>query len=156
VMLLLPASDVVAGARIVAAAIFLLAGLALLRRRTPGCASRACGRRRLPPLLRGVAWAAMPCGLLYAAVTLAMLSGGARAGAQLLAAFALGTLPLTGGAALLLARMRVSTLRLRRSAAMALILASVGSSMIAFSTPLAAWCEGASALPRHVPAELND
>ncbi|GAA4429635.1 sulfite exporter TauE/SafE family protein [Acidovorax lacteus] len=39
----------------------------------------------------GVAWALMPCGLLYSALLVAALSGGALAGAGVMVAFGLGT-----------------------------------------------------------------
>ncbi|MGE6212236.1 sulfite exporter TauE/SafE family protein [Comamonas aquatica] len=41
-------------------------------------------------LLAGIAWALMPCGLLYSAVLVAALSGGAVAGAGSMVAFAVG------------------------------------------------------------------
>ena len=41
-------------------------------------------------LAAGFAWALMPCGLLYSAVLVAALSGGAWQGALSMAAFALG------------------------------------------------------------------
>jgi sulfite exporter TauE/SafE len=41
----------------------------------------------------GLVWGWLPCGLVYSMLTLALLSGGAAAGAGLMAAFGLGTLP---------------------------------------------------------------
>jgi sulfite exporter TauE/SafE len=50
------------------------------------------GRYRIgAPLALGAAWALMPCGLLYSAVLLAALSGGAIDGALTMAAFAVGS-----------------------------------------------------------------
>ena len=42
------------------------------------------------PLVLGLVWALLPCGLLYSAVMLAALSDGVWQGAQVMAAFALG------------------------------------------------------------------
>ncbi|MGI9134463.1 MAG: sulfite exporter TauE/SafE family protein, partial [Rhodoferax sp.] len=43
------------------------------------------------PLLMGVVWALLPCGLLYSALLVAALAGGPSAGAGVMALFALGT-----------------------------------------------------------------
>lgn len=55
-------------------------------------------RIELPPSLsllgRGLAWAALPCGLLYSVLMLAALSGSAASGGLLAGAFALGGTPL--------------------------------------------------------------
>jgi sulfite exporter TauE/SafE len=49
----------------------------------------------------GLAWALMPCGLLYSALLLASLSGGAGQGAATMAVFALGgALALVAGPAM--------------------------------------------------------
>lgn len=45
------------------------------------------------PWLNGMAWGCMPCGLLYAVLPFALLSGAAWSGALLLLLFGLGTLP---------------------------------------------------------------
>ena len=50
--------------------------------------------RRQTPLLVGLLTGLMPCGALYAAWLCAMSSGSAARGAQLMLAFALGTVPL--------------------------------------------------------------
>jgi sulfite exporter TauE/SafE len=92
--------------------LFNLAALALglvllLRARQPAWLERVASavwqrvrRKKLPaaPFAVGVVWALMPCGLLYAALTVAALSGGAADGATVMALFALGS-----GAALALA-----------------------------------------------------
>jgi uncharacterized protein len=44
-------------------------------------------------LLRGVVWALLPCGLIYAALPLALAAGDAAGGALTLGAFAVGTMP---------------------------------------------------------------
>lgn len=57
------------------------------------------GRRFLPVTRRrsalaiGLLWGWLPCGLVYAALALALVSGGARQGALTMLAFGLGTLP---------------------------------------------------------------
>jgi sulfite exporter TauE/SafE len=57
-------------------------------------AARALGARTLRgTFFAGMLWGALPCGLVYGALTVAAFSGGAAAGAGLLAAFGLGTLP---------------------------------------------------------------
>jgi sulfite exporter TauE/SafE len=69
-------------------------------------------RPLLPPptpahaALLGLAWAAMPCGLVYAALALAMLAADAVSGAALMLAFGLGTLPNLIAVDLALARAR--------------------------------------------------
>ncbi len=56
-------------------------------------------RRVYPPrsgvqaLVAGVAWGWIPCGMVYAALPLALVAGGPLAGALVMAAFGLGTLP---------------------------------------------------------------
>ena len=52
--------------------------------RQAACASFAA------PLVLGLVWALLPCGLLYSAVMLAALSDGVWQGAQVMAAFAMG------------------------------------------------------------------
>ncbi|MCF8209970.1 MAG: sulfite exporter TauE/SafE family protein [Rhodoferax sp.] len=49
------------------------------------------GRGQLTPLIFGVIWALLPCGLLYSALLVAGLAGSAVAGAAVMALFALGT-----------------------------------------------------------------
>ena len=53
-------------------------------------------------LLSGLLWGLMPCGMVYAMLATALVSGGALQGALLMLAFGLGTLPmlLAAGAAL--------------------------------------------------------
>lgn len=54
----------------------------------------------------GILWGWLPCGLVYSALTTALASGSAAAGALLMLAFGLGTLPNLLLAGLLLARFR--------------------------------------------------
>ncbi|MCY1251460.1 Cytochrome C biogenesis protein transmembrane region [compost metagenome] len=41
----------------------------------------------------GVAWGLVPCGMVYGALTLALLAGNAASGALVMGVFGLGTLP---------------------------------------------------------------
>jgi uncharacterized protein len=64
----------------------------------------ATARARPAPILIGMMWALLPCGLLYSALPVAALSGEPAAGALLMAAFAAGTsVTLLGGSTLLAA-----------------------------------------------------
>jgi uncharacterized protein len=77
----------------------------------------------------GAVWGWVPCGLVYSMLALALASGSAPAGAAVLAAFGLGTLPAMLGAGL--AAQRLFAVRrnpwVRRGAGMAIIaLAVVG------------------------------
>jgi len=57
----------------------------------------------------GVCWGALPCGLVYSALGWSLASGSASAGAALMLAFGLGTLPailLTGSAAQLMSKLK--------------------------------------------------
>jgi hypothetical protein len=53
--------------------------------------SFAANRGRGAPLVLGVLWALLPCGLLYSALLVAALAGSAPAGAMVMALFAVGT-----------------------------------------------------------------
>lgn len=61
--------------------------------RTVWARTRSLGLRwgRGAPLLLGVAWALLPCGLLYSALLVAALAGDVLSGAAVMALFALGT-----------------------------------------------------------------
>jgi sulfite exporter TauE/SafE len=52
------------------------------------------GSRLLSGLLWGLLWGLMPCGMVYAMLATALVSGGALQGALLMLAFGLGTLPM--------------------------------------------------------------
>ena len=56
-----------------------------------GARSLAQGRGRGAPLVIGVLWTFLPCGLLYSALLVAALTGSALEGAAVMALFALGT-----------------------------------------------------------------
>ena len=51
------------------------------------------------PVLAGFLWGFLPCGMVYAALFYAMLSGSAGGGATIMAGFGLGTVPAVVGAA---------------------------------------------------------
>lgn len=52
------------------------------------------------PLLAGMLWGLLPCGMVYAALFFAMLSGGAVQGGLIMLGFGLGTLPAVTASAL--------------------------------------------------------
>jgi len=54
----------------------------------------------LSPWLAGLAWGALPCAMVYAALLYAMLAGSALKGALVMLGFGLGTLPSVTGTAL--------------------------------------------------------
>ena len=60
------------------------------RRIKPVGQHQAARARFAAPVLLGLVWALLPCGLLYSAVMLAALSDGVWQGAQVMAAFAMG------------------------------------------------------------------
>lgn len=51
------------------------------------------------PVLAGFVWGFLPCGMVYAALFYAMMSGSAGGGAAIMAGFGLGTVPAVVGAA---------------------------------------------------------
>lgn len=107
---------------------------------------RAHSPRRLPPSLAlGIAWGFAPCGMVYAALLNAMLSGSTLAGAEFMAGFGLATIPAVAAAAFgvtTLASARVSR-RGVRSALGATLVALGAASMIEPAMSLAALCVGA-------------
>ncbi len=87
------------------------------------------GRRLLPPRTPlhavglGLAWGWLPCGMVYSALALALVTGGAVHGALTMAAFGFGTLPMLiamGAAARSLARL-ARRLWIRRLAGLVVI-----------------------------------
>lgn len=94
------------------------------------------------PLVLGMAWALMPCGLLYSALLVASLSASALEGAAIMALFSAGTsLSLTAGPWLLL------RLRGGRSGAWGIRLAGVALSItsgwalwMGLTDPTGLWC----------------
>ncbi|MDO8299588.1 MAG: sulfite exporter TauE/SafE family protein [Lacisediminimonas sp.] len=104
--------------------------------------SLALGRGRGAPLVVGVLWTFLPCGLLYSALLVAALTGSAVEGAMVMALFALGTsVSMTAGAWL--------WLRLGgqgsgdwgvRLAGLALAASSVWALWMGFAHNAAPWC----------------
>lgn len=133
----------------------LLLGLALvLRARQPAWIddlAQGVWRRVRPVLVRlgakapvvlGVAWALMPCGLLYSALLMASLSASALDGALIMALFALGTsFSLTAGPWLLL-RLRggASGAWAIRLAGLALMGTSGWALWMGITQPTGLWC----------------
>jgi sulfite exporter TauE/SafE len=76
-----------------------------------------------PMLAAGALWGWLPCGMVYSVLATAMLSGSALAGALVMLAFGVGTLPMLLGLGLAGARLR-ACLRMRgvRAACGALVL----------------------------------
>ncbi len=61
------------------------------RRLWSGARALAAGRGRGAPLVVGMLWALLPCGLLYSALLVAAMTGSAIEGAAVMALFATGT-----------------------------------------------------------------
>lgn len=126
-----------------AAALMMVVLALVLLRPSP---SLPCGRHRPPPapggmLLRGLASALVPCGMLYAMLLLATFSAQAPAGALLMTAFGLGTVPLTLGGTWALRRMSLSPQRLRKGAALALLgLSGLSLLSIWSADEVLGWC----------------
>lgn len=98
--------------------------------------------RRLLPLrgpgdawLAGAIWGLLPCGLVYGALLYAAGAGSAAAGAAVMAAFGLGTLPAVLGLGLLAAQLRARAAGLRLASG-ALLLAYALATLLA---TLLAW-----------------
>ena len=94
------------------------------------------------PVVLGVAWALMPCGLLYSALLVASLSANALEGAAIMALFSLGTsVSLTAGPWLLLrlrgARSGAWGMRL---AGLALAVTSGWALWMGITQPTGLWC----------------
>ncbi len=64
-----------------------------IARRDAGLAPHGRGRRLLRRYAAGLAWGMVPCGMVYAALALALLAGSAPSGALVMLAFGVGTLP---------------------------------------------------------------
>ena len=86
------------------------------------------------PLLTGIAWALLPCGLLYAALFLTASGGSPLTGGLAMALFAIGTLPATYASALTLLRLRQTRTKGRWSGPAGVALATLGC--IALIAPL--------------------
>ena len=98
------------------------------------------------PMLAGLIWGFVPCGLIYTALTLALLSGSAPAGALVMAALWVGTVPSLAATGWVLARAgsRFSPQRIQRAIGVVLLALSVIGLYRVFFAPhsaaLAALC----------------
>lgn len=94
------------------------------------------------PVVLGVAWALMPCGLLYSALLVASLSASALEGALIMASFAVGTsVSLTAGPWLLLRlRTGASGAWAIRLAGLALAITSGWALWMGVTQPTGLWC----------------
>jgi uncharacterized protein len=118
-----------------AALVLVLLGVSYLARPAAGCAVQRLNGEdartgALQGLRRGLIWALLPCGALYALLFLAAASGSALTGALLLAAFGLGTVPLLAGGAGALQQL-LQPRRLRGLAAGVLILLGLVTASVA-------------------------
>jgi len=90
------------------------------------------GRRFLPAdtpakaLGAGAVWGWLPCGLVYSALALALVSGGAAQGATVMLAFGMGTAPNLLAAGLAMDRVREHLARRRVRVAAGLMVAALG------------------------------
>ena len=98
-------------------------GLPLWRKLAPLTA------KALPTTVLGAVWGFVPCGLLYAALTLAASSGGALSGAIVSLAFGVGTLP----AMLAVAKVARRVLRFRRIAGVLVLALGLHQTVLAFA-----------------------
>lgn len=94
------------------------------------------------PMVLGVAWALMPCGLLYSALLMASLSASAVEGALIMALFSIGTsVSLTAGPWLLLRlRSAQSGAWAIRLAGLALAATSGWALWMGITQPTGLWC----------------
>lgn len=97
---------------------------------------------RQAPVVLGVGWALMPCGLLYSALLVASLSAGALDGAVIMASFALGTMVSLAAAPWLLLRLNQARsggwgIRL---AGLALVATSGWALWMGVTNPTGLWC----------------
>jgi sulfite exporter TauE/SafE len=102
----------------------------------------AAGRGRGAPLVIGVLWTFLPCGLLYSALLVAALTGSALEGAAMMALFALGTSVSMMAGPWLWLRLRGSSSGAlgMRLAGFALAASSVWALWMAFAHDSAPWC----------------
>jgi len=151
---------VLAAAVLLGIAFSLLSRPAALRRLEPIGAPvwrlvQPLARRSFPPrstggaVLTGLAWGWIPCGMVYAALPLALVAGGVARGAAVMLAFGIGTIPN-------LAALEVAASRARRAAggmnarawmrpAVGVALVVFGLSDLAHAARIAGWQSPATA-----------
>jgi sulfite exporter TauE/SafE len=98
------------------------------------------------PVVLGVGWALMPCGLLYSALLVASLTASAVQGATVMAAFALGTMVALTLAPWLILKLKDASsggwgIRL---AGLALVLMSGWALWMGITNPTGLWCATAT------------
>lgn len=94
------------------------------------------------PVVLGIGWALMPCGLLYSALLMASLSANALEGAALMALFSLGTSVSLTAAPWLMLRLRGARSGAWgiRLAGLALVLTSGWAIWMGITQPTGLWC----------------
>lgn len=99
------------------------------------CRLRAGRVPLVGPLLAGIAWGLMPCGIVLGALFYAMLSGSSRGGLLVMTGFGLGTLPSVTATALGLGRLETFARvpRLRKAAGLSIL----GIALLSAALPVA-------------------
>ena len=149
-----------AGAVLVGIAFSMLSQPAALRRLEPLGAAiwsvvRPIAQRSFPPrsaggaILTGLAWGWIPCGMVYAALPLALVAGSVAKGAAVMLAFGLGTIPNLAAVELAVSRVRRvaagarARAWMRPAAGVALLL--FAASDLAHAARIAGWTSPATA-----------
>lgn len=149
-----------ASAVLVGIAFSMLSQPAALRRLEPLGAAiwsvvRPIARRSFPPrsaggaILTGLAWGWIPCGMVYAALPLALVAGSVAKGAAVMFAFGLGTIPNLAAVELTVSRVRRvaagarARAWMRPAAGVALLL--FAASDLAHAARIAGWTSSATA-----------
>jgi sulfite exporter TauE/SafE len=89
-------------------------------------------QKPLHTALLGAIWGFVPCGLVYAALSVAAMAGGAAAGALTMLAFGVGTLPVMGAVAAATTAAR-GMLRFRKIAGFVVLTLGIHQSVLAFA-----------------------
>jgi sulfite exporter TauE/SafE len=121
-------------------------GMPVWRRMQPVAARFLSSPRTFHSFFAGLAWGALPCGLVYGALATAVLAGSPLNGAAAMAAFGLGTLPWLLAAGVGAAKLRRHAERPAVRAALALGLAGLGSWGLARASGLDGMLGGVLAL----------
>lgn len=149
-----------AAAVLVGIALSMLSHPAALRRLEPLGAAvwavvRPIAQRSFPPrsagaaVLTGLAWGWIPCGMVYAALPLALVAGSVAKGAAVMFAFGLGTIPNLAALELAASRVRRAAAGARPSAwmrpAAGVALLLFAASDVAHAARIAGWTSPATA-----------
>lgn len=93
------------------------------------------------PVLAGMVWGLLPCGMVYGALFYALLSGHAFGGAMVMAGFALGTLPSVTATAIGMSGLSRIGQRERLRTATGLAIAGLAvASLLIPATQIGSWC----------------